>query len=185
MVAAKTAPERRGGHGHVRDSSDLHDPGLYRVRGRSAAGRRGAQPAAGILIILVLLNSLLACANGAGNSGSRMLFSLGRVGGLPSSFANIDKKRGTPYFAIRVISISGIITAVGLGFIIGGPLNVFAVYATAITILFVVAYMLVAVFCIRFSIREPEKSGNFLLRRTTTVFEKDKPATERQALQEP
>ncbi len=206
--------------------------------------------AAGILIILVLLNSLLACANGAGNSGSRMLFSLGRVGGLPSSFANIDKKRGTPYFAIRVISISGIIIAVGLGFIIGGPLNVFAVYATAITILFVVGYMLVAVSCIRYSIREPEKSGNFLLRyvvpacaflvfvpvllaslgipflglaiapitgvgragiwlavawlalgciyaawltkvqpeamrRITTVFEKDKPTTETQALQEP
>src|SRR6202046_3466859 len=106
--------------------------------------------AAGILIILVLLNSLLACANGAGNSGSRMLFSLGRVGGLPSSFANIDRKRGTPYFAIRVISVSGIIIAVGLGFIIGGPLNVFAVYATAITILFVVGYMLVAVSCIRY-----------------------------------
>lgn len=93
-----------------------------------------------------------------------MLFSPGRVGGLPSSFANIDKKRGTPYFAIRVISISGIITAVGLGFINGGPLNVFAVYATAITILFVVGYMLVAVSCIRYSVREPEKSGNFLLR---------------------
>jgi amino acid transporter len=176
--------------------------------------------AAGILIILVLLNSLLACANGAGNSGSRMLFSLGRVGGLPASFANIDKKRGTPYLAIRVISISGIIIAVGLGFIIGGPLNVFAVYATAITILFVVGYMLVAVSCIRYSIREPEKSGNFLLRyvvpacaflvfvpvllaslgipflglaiaqpeamrRMTTVFEKDTPTTETQALQEP
>jgi len=84
--------------------------------------------------------------------------------GLPSSFANIDKKRGTPYFAIRVISILGIITAVGLGFIIGDPLNVFAVYATAITILFVVGYMLVAVSCIRYSVREPEKSGNFLLR---------------------
>jgi amino acid transporter len=38
------------------------------------------------------------------------------------------------------------------------------VYATAITILFVVGYMLVAVSCIRYSIREPEKSGNFLLR---------------------
>ncbi len=179
-----------------------------------------------------------------------MLFSPGRVGGLPSSFANIDKKRGTPYFAIRVISILGIITAVGLGFIIGGPLNVFAVYATAITILFVVGYMLVAVSCIRYSVREPEKSGNFLLRyvvpacaflvfvpvllaslgipflglaiapitgvgragiwlavawlalgciyaawltkvqpeamrRITTVFEKDTPTTETQALQEP
>ncbi|MGA8455290.1 MAG: hypothetical protein WB800_07800 [Streptosporangiaceae bacterium] len=110
------------------------------------------------------LYRVLACANGAGNSGSRMLFSPGRVGGLPSSLANIDKKRGNPYFAIRVISISGIITAVGLGFIIGGPLNVFAVYATAITILFVVGYMLVAVSCIRYSVREPERSGNFLLR---------------------
>jgi amino acid transporter len=120
--------------------------------------------AAGILMVLVLLNSLLACANGAGNSGSRMLFSLGRVGGLPPSFAGIDRKRGTPYFAIRVISISGIIIAVGLGFLISGPLNVFAVFATAITILFVVSYMLVAVSCILFSIREPEKSGNFLVR---------------------
>jgi amino acid transporter len=143
-----------------------HMLGFISLNGGNPWGALGTAgwAGAGILIILVLLNSLLACANGAGNSGSRMLFSLGRGGALPASFAHIDQKRGTPYFAIRLISISGIVIAVGLGFIIGGPLNVFAVYATAITILFVVGYMLVAVSCILFSIREPEKSGNFLLR---------------------
>lgn len=163
---------RRGHHGHVRDSSDRRlgadadrEGGTSQHRRRLlTAHRQPAWPQRRIHGDGLGLYRVLACANGAGNSGSRMLFSPGRVGGLPSSLANIDKKRGNPYFAIRVISISGIITAVGLGFIIGGPLNVFAVYATAITILFVVGYMLVAVSFIRYSVREPERSGNFLLR---------------------
>lgn len=100
---------------------------------------------AGIIVLLAVLNSILACCNGSTNAGSRMMFSLARTGVLPRQLAETHHRFRTPAPAIVVLTAGTAIIAIVVGFISSGPLDVFAIFGTALTIVFVPIYVLVAV----------------------------------------
>jgi amino acid transporter len=109
----------------------------------------------GVVIFFVLLNSLLANANGASNAATRMAFSLSRARGLPSLFSRVQEPTGAPIGAIRVLMVGSIFIALVLGLALGGgPLDVLALFGTALTILVLVCYLLVVVSCTAFYFRE-------------------------------
>jgi amino acid transporter len=109
----------------------------------------------GVVIFFVLLNSLIGNANGGSNAATRMSFSLGRAGGLPSVFARVHEPSGTPIVAIRTLMAGSIALALVLGLWLGGgPLEVFAIFGTTLTVLVLVSYLLVAASCTAFYLRE-------------------------------
>ena len=109
----------------------------------------------GVVIFFVLLNSLIANANGGSNAATRMAFSLGRAGGLPSVFSRVDEPSGAPIVAIRALMVGSLGLSLVLGlWLTGGPLDVFALFATTLTVLVLVSYLLVAVSCTAFYLRE-------------------------------
>lgn len=99
---------------------------------------------AGILVLLAVLNSILACCNGSTNAGSRMAFALGRTGILPRGLARTHPRYQTPAVAVVVLTTLTITVALVVGFATSGPLDVFAVFGTALTIVFVPIYVVTA-----------------------------------------
>ena len=118
----------------------------------------------GVVVFLVLLNSIIANLIGGSNATTRMTFSLARAGGLPSVFSRVQPDSGAPIVAIRVLIIASIGLSIVLGFTFGGgPLDVFALFATTLTVLVLVAYLMVAVSCTVFYLREKRSEFNVLL----------------------
>ncbi len=99
---------------------------------------------AGILVLLAVLNSILASCNGATNAGSRMLFALARTGILPSALARTHPRHRTPAVAVVALTTLTVAIAVIVGFISKGPLDVFAIFGTALTIVFIPIYVVTA-----------------------------------------
>lgn len=99
---------------------------------------------AGILVLLAVLNSILASCNGATNAGSRMMFALARTGILPAPLARTHHRYRTPGVAVVTLTTLTVLIAVVVGFISSGPLDVFAIFGTALTIVFVPIYVVTA-----------------------------------------
>src|SRR2546425_1044111 len=95
-----------------------------------------------ILVILAVLNSAIANSNAGVNAATRVGYALGRIGLLPRAFASVHTRFKTPYVAINVQAIGGIVLAVGLGIVAGGPLNAFALLGTVATIILGAIYIL-------------------------------------------
>lgn len=109
----------------------------------------------GVVIFFVLVNSLLANINGGSTAATRMSFSLARAGGLPNAFSRVQEPSGAPIVAIRALMVGSIAIALVLGLWLGGgPLAVFALFATTLTVLVLVCYLLVAASCTAFYLRE-------------------------------
>jgi amino acid transporter len=118
-----------------------------------------------ILVILAVLNSAIANSNAGVNAATRVGYSLGRIGLLPRAFGRVHPRFKTPYIAIHVQAIGGIILAVGLGAIAGEPrpLNAFALLGTLATIIVVTIYILTNLSNISFYWREHRGEFNWLL----------------------
>src|SRR5207247_10408150 len=95
-----------------------------------------------IIVILAGLNSAIANSNAGANAATRVGFSLARIGLLPRVLARIHPRFKTPYWAVNVQAAGGIILAVALGTIAGGPLPAFALLGTMAGIFVVVIYIL-------------------------------------------
>jgi amino acid transporter len=116
-----------------------------------------------IIVILAVLNSAIANSNAGVNAATRVGYALGRVGLLPRAFGRVHSQYKTPYVAVHVQAIGGIILAVGLGLIAGGPLPAFALLGTVATIIVVAIYILTNLSNLVFYLREHRGEFNFLL----------------------
>ncbi len=122
-----------------------------------------------ILVILAVLNSAIANSNAGVNAATRVGYALGRIGLLPRAFASVHGRFKTPYVAINVQALGGIVLAVGLGIVAGGPLNAFALLGTVATIIVVAIYILTNVSNLVFYARERRNEFNWFLNGVVPV----------------
>ncbi|MBS1878001.1 MAG: APC family permease [Actinobacteria bacterium] len=118
---------------------------------------------AGILVLFAVLNSVLACCNGSTLAGSRMGFALARIGILPRFLSKVHPRYETPTAAIVLLILSTLTIGIVVGFITSGPLDVFAIFGTALTIVFIPIYVITSLASGGYFWRERRSEFNALL----------------------
>src|SRR6266513_2205931 len=115
-----------------------------------------------IIVILAVLNSAIASSNAGVNAATRVGYALARIGLLPRVLARIHPRFKTPYWAVNVQALGGIILAVALGTIAGGPLPAFALLGTMAGIIVVVIYILTNLSNLVYYLREQRGEFNIV-----------------------
>src|SRR5438445_2495700 len=115
-----------------------------------------------IIVILAVLNSAIANSNAGANAATRVGYSLARIGLLPQMLQRVHPQFRTPYVAVNVQAIGGIVLAVGLGLLAGGALPAFALLGTVATIVVVTIYILTNLSNLVFYLRERRGEFNLL-----------------------
>jgi len=131
---------------------------------------REAWGAAGFVIVfLALLNSVIANLNAANNSSTRTLFALGRIRLLPSSFALLTRRHGSPYMGLwaQMLITIGVSLWLGLQYT---PYTAFALTATVLVDVAVPLYILLNVACIVYYARFRRAEFNWLLHAVIPVL---------------
>jgi amino acid transporter len=116
-----------------------------------------------IIVILAVLNSAIANSNAGVNAATRVGYALARIGLLPRMLGRVHPHFSTPHVAVNVQAGGGIILAVALGLVAGGPIPAFALLATVATIVVVTIYILTNLSNLVFYLRERRTEFNFLL----------------------
>src|SRR2546421_6895280 len=116
-----------------------------------------------VIVILAVLNSAIANSNAGANAATRVGYALARIGLLPSGLRRIHPRFRTPFVAVNVQAIGGIVLAVALGWATGGPINAFALLGTMATIVLVTIYILTNLSNLVFYLRERRSEFNLLL----------------------
>src|SRR2546422_5442189 len=116
-----------------------------------------------IIVILAVLNSAIANSNAGVNAATRVGYALSRIGLLPRMLGRVHPKFSTPHVAVNVQAGGGIILAVALGLVAGGPIPAFALLATVATIVVVTIYILTNLSNLVFYLRERRTEFNPLL----------------------
>jgi amino acid transporter len=91
------------------------------------------------LIVLALINSAIAVGLACTNSASRVMYTMGRAGTLPASFARIHHIHQTPAFAIAFVQIVGIVAVLLVGLLLR-PEYIFGFLETIATLGVIVLY---------------------------------------------
>src|ERR1700682_3675025 len=115
-----------------------------------------------IIVILAVLNSAIANSNAGANAATRVGYALARIGLLPRILQRVHPRFRTPYVAVNVQALGGIILAVGLGLVSGGALPAFALLGTVATIIVVTIYILTNLSNLVFYLRERRGEFNLL-----------------------
>ncbi len=123
-----------------------------------------------IIVFIALINSSIANANAGANAATRAAYAMSRIGLLPRQLSAVDPRRRTPYVAIHVQAIGGVILALILGALVKTPLNGVAVLGTIATVLVVAIYMLTALSCITYYLRERRDEFNLFLHLIVPVI---------------
>lgn len=99
-----------------------------------------------VILLITLLSSGLASANGAGMAATRVAWALGRAGTLPRALKHTHARFRSPVVAIAVIftAATAVTLAVGLSY---GPVTGFMVTGTVLTVGVLPIYMAVCVAC--------------------------------------
>jgi amino acid transporter len=106
------------------------------------------------ILLLALLNSCIASANGATNAGTRHIYSMGRINLLPPQFARTTPRRGVPILALGAIAVVSLGATYITGLVLdGGPLQAFGFLGTIETATAILLYLLVAVACLVYFLR--------------------------------
>jgi amino acid transporter len=124
----------------------------------------------GILVILAVANSAIANSNAGANAATRVGYALARIGLLPGALARVHPEHRTPSVAVHVQAVVGAVLAVGLGVMLGGPLNAFALLGTMATIIVICIYVLTNVSNVVFHLRERRSEFNVLLNLVVPVL---------------
>lgn len=99
-----------------------------------------------ILLLLALLNSSVACANGASMGGTRHIWAMAHAGTLPKIFAKTHRRWKSPvaaiYFMFGIGTIAGLV-----GGLIWGPIPSLGLYGTIIAVIALPVHMLAALSC--------------------------------------
>ncbi|HEY9288053.1 MAG TPA: APC family permease [Candidatus Dormibacteraeota bacterium] len=115
-----------------------------------------------IIVILAVLNSAIANSNAGANAATRVGFALSRIGLLPRLLSRIHPRFRTPYWAVNVQAVGGILLALLLGWAAGGPLLAFALLGTIAGIIVVVIYILTNLSNLVFYLRDRRGEFNVL-----------------------
>jgi amino acid transporter len=91
------------------------------------------------IVILAILNSALANANGGVNAAARVLYAMGRIGTLPTALAHTNRFR-VPDVAIIVTMVVAIVATLIPG-LLYGTTSAFAFIGTVITIPIILVYI--------------------------------------------
>jgi amino acid transporter len=91
------------------------------------------------LIVLALINSAIAVGLACTNSASRVMYTMGRAGTLPASFARIHRVHQTPAFAIAFVQTFGIVAVLLVGLLLR-PEYIFGFLETIATLGVIVLY---------------------------------------------
>jgi amino acid transporter len=119
----------------------------YYVLGHSQWG------AAWWLVILALINCAVAVGIACTNSASRVMYTMGRAGTLPSSFGRIHPIHRTPTVAIGVAQIVGVVAILLVGFVLR-PDYIFDFLGTIVTFAVILLYVMANIALTRYMRRE-------------------------------
>src|SRR6202165_1827963 len=122
-----------------------------------------------VIVILAVLNSAVANSNAGANAATRVGYSLARIGLLPRALSRVHPRFRTPHVAVNVQAAGGIVLAVVLGLVTGGPLNAFALLGTVATIVVVTIYILTNISNLVFYLRERRDEFNPVLNGVVPV----------------
>ncbi|GAC1522315.1 MAG: APC family permease [Chloroflexota bacterium] len=123
-----------------------------------------------ILVFLAVANSAIANSNAGANAATRVGYAMGRIGLLPRAFAAIHPIHRTPYVAIHVQAVAGIVLALFLGWITGGPLQAFSLLGTLATILVIAIYILTNISCVVYYLQHHRDEFNPVLHMVIPVL---------------
>lgn len=116
-----------------------------------------------IIVFIALVNSSIANANAGANAATRVGYALARIGLLPRVLASISPTHRTPYIAIHVQAIGGILVALFLGWLVKTPLNGVSLLGTVATVLVIAVYILTNISCAVYYLRYRRQEFNPLL----------------------
>ncbi len=122
------------------------------------------------VLLFALLNSCLGSANGATNAGIRHMFAMGRIRLLPEAFARVEGRHGTPLTALIVLNGISVCVTLAAGLGTGSPLEGFAFLGTIETASAILLYLLVAISCLAWFVRNRPPSFNPLLHVVVPVL---------------
>jgi amino acid transporter len=100
-----------------------------------------------VLVFLAICNSIAANSNAAVNAATRVFYSLARNGLAPRPLAHTHPEFKTPHVAIIWMSGFALVASLLAG-AAWGPLNGFALIATAAVPVVIIVYMLISLGCI-------------------------------------
>ncbi|MET0701503.1 MAG: APC family permease [Mycobacterium sp.] len=99
-----------------------------------------------IVLLLALLNSSVACANGASMGGTRHIWAMARAGTIPKIFAKTHQRWRSPVVAIYFMFGIGAVAAL-VGGLLWGPIPSLGLYGTIIAVVALPVHMLAALSC--------------------------------------
>ncbi|WP_197383467.1 APC family permease [Mycolicibacterium mengxianglii] len=99
-----------------------------------------------ILMLVALLNSSVACANGASMAGTRHIWAMAHAGAIPKIFAKTHHKWRSPVVAIYFMFGIGAVATV-VGGLLWGPIPSLGLFGTLIAVIALPVHMLAALAC--------------------------------------
>jgi len=91
------------------------------------------------LVVLALVNSAIGTGMACTNAASRVMYTMGRAGTLPSRFGRIHPVHRTPAFAIGFIQLLGFVAVLIVGLLFR-PADIFAFLGTLATLGVIILY---------------------------------------------
>lgn len=111
------------------------NPNPYYALGRALWG------AGWWLVVLALINSSIAVGLACTNAASRVLYTMGKAGTMPSLFAKIHPVHQTPTFAIGFQQVIGVAAVLAVGLLLG-PEYIFGFIGTISALAVIVLYVM-------------------------------------------
>jgi amino acid transporter len=90
-------------------------------------------------VVLALINSAIGVGLATTNSASRVMYTMGQAGTLPSLFGRVHPVHQTPTFAIAMVQIGGIAAVLLVGLLLR-PVYIFALLETIATLAVIIIY---------------------------------------------
>lgn len=122
-----------------------------------------------IVLLLALLNSSVACANGASMGGTRHIWAMAHAGAIPKIFARTHTRWRSPVIAIYwmfgIGSVAGLI-----GGLLWGPIPTLALYGTIIAVIALPVHMLAALSCPVYYLRYRRSEFKFFVHLVIPVL---------------
>jgi amino acid transporter len=93
------------------------------------------------LVVLAIINSAVAVGLACTNAASRVMYTMGRAGTLPTTFGHIHPLHRTPTLAIAFVQIAGLTSILLVGLLLT-PDSIFGFLETIATLAVIVLYMM-------------------------------------------
>lgn len=104
-------------------------------------------------VVLAIINSAVGVGLACTNSASRVMYTMGRAGTLPTSFGRIHPSHRTPTFAIAFVQLSSIASILLVGLLLK-PDYIFGFLETIATLAVIVLYVMANLALTRYMRRE-------------------------------